>query len=182
MKADFISSIDKQQVSVLLLIDLSAAFDTVDFNVISLIFKQNFNIDGTVLNWFKTYLLNRKQNVKIDCFKSDEKILKYGVPQGSCLGPIIFLSYLNSLYDLIRRHLPSVSGYADDNQIYISFKPEISQNRANEALQLCIGEVRCWFLSHKLLINDSKTKILLIGTRQQLCKLGDVSVRLVVSL
>ena len=64
MKADFISSIDKQQVSVLLLIDLSAAFDTVDFNVISLIFEQNFNIDGTVLNRFKTYLLNRKQNVK----------------------------------------------------------------------------------------------------------------------
>ena len=173
MKAD---SIDKQHVSILLLIDLSAAFDTVDFNVISLIFKQNFNIDGTVLNWFETYLLNRRQNVKINSFKSNEKFLKYGGPQGSCFGPIIFLSYLKSLYDLIRKHLPSVSGYADDNQIYISFKPDISQNRAIEALQSCIGEVRCWFLSHKLLINDSKTEILLIGTRQQLRKLGDISV------
>ena len=176
MKADFINSIDRQQVSVLLLIDLSAAFDTVDYDIMDLIFRKNFNINGTVLNWFKTYLLNRKQNVVIGSFKSDEKALDFGVPQGSCLGPVIFLSYLNTLYELIRQHLPSVSGYADDNQIYISFEPDKSQDAAIDALQSCIREVRSWFLSHQLLINDSKTEMLLIGTRQQLSKLGDISV------
>ena len=129
-----------------------------------------------VLSWFCTYLQDRGQRVKINEAISGVHKIKYGVPQGSCAGPVVFLSYLSSLYDLIQEYLPlvKVAGYADDHQIYISYKPisKLSEQEATEQLESCIYAVRSWMLSHRLKINDAKTEFMILGTREQLAKVG----------
>jgi hypothetical protein len=90
-----------------------------------------------------------------------------GVPQASCLGPILFLFYVSKLFEIIKKHLPSSHGYADDTQLYLSFCPESSvcQNDAVRVVEACIK------------FNDLNTEFLLIGTRQQLKKIEINSVR-----
>ena len=124
--------------------------------------------------WFQTYLTDRDQRIKINDAISDAYGLKYGVPQGSCAGPVAFLGYISSLYDIVDNHLPDVEGYADDHQLYLAFQPD-SEESAMEAInsmQNCITDVRDWMISHKLKINDSKTEFLLFGTKQQLQKVN----------
>ena len=105
--------------------------------------------------------------------------IKFGVPQGSCAGPVIFLGYLSSLYDIIEKHLPNVKvgGYADDHQLYLAYSPG---NNAIEdmirQLENCIADVRLWMLRHRLKINDTKTEFMLLGTRQQLFKVNSCSI------
>ena len=174
--SDIINNMDSQKVTLLVLLDLSAAFDTVSLDILTDIFKSRFNISGNVLSWFRSYLQKRDQRVIINNIISSSHELKYGVPQGSCAGPVVFLGYLCSLYDIIKKHLPTVQigGYADDHQLYLSYKPgdEKSETDAVKSLCACISEVRNWMLSHRLKINDTKTEFLLLGTQQQLCKVN----------
>ncbi|CAB4037655.1 Hypothetical predicted protein, partial [Paramuricea clavata] len=121
---------------------------------------------------------SEKQRVDLDNNFSEDCDVKYGVPQGSCLGPILFLLYVSQLYDIIDRHLPSSHGYADDTQLYVSFRPDCQDNSESTLaiLEDCISDVRTWLLSHKLMFKDSKTEFLVIGTPQQLLKINIESV------
>ena len=83
------NNMDKQQVTILILLDLSAAFDTVDLQILSEIFKQRFNRSGSVFKWSILYLKNREQIIMIKYIISEIYNLKYGVPQGSCAGPVV---------------------------------------------------------------------------------------------
>ena len=97
----------------------------------------------------------------------------HGVPQGSCLGPLLFIIYSSKLFKVIRDQLPEAHCYVDDTQLYLSFKPHsgASQTAVINAMEGCIEKIREWMIKDKLMINDSKTEFILIGTRQQLCKL-----------
>jgi hypothetical protein len=164
---------DQQRITMLVLLDLSAAFDTID-TILCQMFQHKFHIKGTAADWFIAYLTNRQQRVLIDDVISEPQNLKYGVPQGSCAGPVIFLSYLSSLYEVISSFGVEVGGYADDNQLYLSFKPSLnghSQLDTIEVLTNCISAVRRWMLIHNLKINDSKTEFIIIGGNQQLSKI-----------
>ena len=172
--SDLMNNMDKQKVTLLVLLDLSAAFDTVSLDILSQIFKYRFNIQGGVLSWFQTYLSDRKQRVMINNTISEMYSLKYGVPQGSCAGPVAFLGYLSSMYDIVDKRLPMIGGYADDHQLYLAFNPGSQQNEmdAIQRLEACIADIRTWMLTHRLKINDSKTEFLLFGTKQQLEKVN----------
>ena len=88
------------------------------------------------------------------------------------MGPILFTLYVSRLFNIISQHLPSVHGYADDTQIYLSFRlcSIHSEINAVSSIKMCIADVRSWFIANHLMINDAKTEFVIIGTRQQLDK------------
>ena len=88
------------------------------------------------------------------------------------MGPILFTLYVSRLFYIISQHLPSVHGYADDTQIYLSFRTCSIHSEINavSAIETCIADVRSWFIANRLMINDTKTEFLIIGTHQQLEK------------
>ena len=108
---------------ILVLLDLSAAFDTVDHTILLTRLERRLGITGTALEWFRTYLCNRSQCVSVKGESSEMHILGQGVPQGSVLGPVLFTVYMLPLGDLVREHGLTGYYYADDSQLYVSFKP-----------------------------------------------------------
>ena len=156
---------NSQHAVLLVLLDLST--DTVDHSV--LLHR---------LVWFKSFLSARSQRVSIPGALSDSLPLDWGVPQGSCLGPLLYIIYSSKLFNIIERHLPNSHCYVDDSQIYLSFKPDdlSSQQNAITATQNCIDDIRSWMEHDKLLLNDEKTEFLVIGTRQQLSKVNISSI------
>lgn len=178
VQSDILTSMDKQEVTLLILLDLSAAFDTINHSILLDILEYDFGIVGLVKDWITSFLSERQQHVVVKTHKSDAFDLNSGVPQGSCLGPVLFLLYASGLFKIVSKHLPNAHCYADDTQLYLSFKPgsQTSQETAVKVIQECVVEVRAWMVSHRLLINDGKTEFLIIGSRQQLSKVNIESV------
>ena len=127
----------------------------------------------TALVWFQSYLSNRKPRIVTENNLSDEFNLSCGIPQGSCLGPVLFLLCGSELFEVIRKHFPSAHAFADDTQIYFSFNPEsqLAQDNAVSTIKMCIADIRFCMVSYRLMINDFKTEFLIIGSRGQLFKI-----------
>ena len=96
------------------------AFDTIHHD------NSDLEITDSALAWFKSDLSDRFQSVSVNGSLSDQFPLKQGVPQGSCLGPLLFTIYTRKLFQIVERHLPQVHCYADDTQLYVSFSPNRS--------------------------------------------------------
>ena len=165
---------NSQHVSLLVLLDLSAAFDTIDHSLLIDRLKYKLGVNGTVLAWFFSYLTNRKQRIHINGSISEIFALNYGVSQGSCLGPLLFIIYASEMFSVIESHPPSSHGYADDTQLCCSINPYCADAQvvAVQDMENCISDVRDWTAASKLKMNDDKTECMLIGTRQQLAKLS----------
>ncbi len=103
--------------------DLSTAFDTIDHKILLERLSTRFGVKDKALHWIKSYLCGRTQAVKIGKEYSKSVPLTYGVPQGSVMGPVLFTSYSAPLGDIARAHGVDFELYADDEQLYISFKP-----------------------------------------------------------
>ena len=175
---DLLCDMDKGKVSALLLLDLSAAFDTVDHKI--LISRLNdIGICGSALNWCRSYLDNRSQCVRIGDESSNPVRLNYSVPQGSVLGPQWFVLYTTPVQDIIKKYNIRYHYYADDLQLYVSFNPDSkSANASISTLQECVSEIREWMKCNFLKLNDDKTEFMLIGSRQQLDKISVKSVQI----
>ena len=121
-------------------------------------------IRGTALNWFYTYLSGRTQSITIEDVASDVVPLATGVPQGSVLGTILFLIYIQPLSEIISTHNISRHGYADDTQLYTRFslKDDSGLQTAISKLEQFIHNVRKWLIENKLKINDGKTEMLIV--------------------
>jgi hypothetical protein len=161
---DILRAIDSKEAVFLVLLDLSAAFDTLDHDLLLTLLKETIGIDGNVLKWFTSYLTNRSQQITIDSIKSAIHLLLYGVPQGSVLGPILFCIYILHIGNIVRRHGFQFHIYADDTQVYIGFKPA-DVTCVLQKLELCIDEIRLWMTGFKLKINDDKTEFMIISSK-----------------
>ena len=175
VRSDILENISNRKVTDLILLDLSAAFDTVDHVILLNRLEHRFGITANALNWFSEYLTNRTQQVIIDGTRSGSVTLKQGVPQGSVLGPWCFTYYTSPLGDICRKHGVTFHLYADDTQLYMCFTGgnitdyETTMNKLNNV----ITDIRKWMYLNKLKLNSDKTEVLFIGTRQQLEKCRD---------
>ena len=164
----------QQQVSCLCLLDLSAAFDTIDHTILLERLSSWFGISGTALNWIKSYLTSRSFYVQVKDSQSSVFQLLYGVPQGSVLGPLLFILYTTPLSTVISKSSVHHHLYADDTQLFISFSSsEFLQNIS--VLENVISEVCSWMSANLLMLNPSKTDFLIIGLPKQLSKVHNPS-------
>ena len=160
MYNDIVPTVGKGNGSFLVILDLSAAFDTIDHDNLFYILEKYVGIGGSALRLIRSYFSDRTQRVQIDGIMSDFASLLCGVPQGSVLGPMKFCLYLLPLGATLRHHNIGYHIYADDTQLYISFKckdPLESLTRLN----MCISDIRVWMIKNKLKINDSKTEFII---------------------
>ena len=97
---NILSALDNENISVLLLMDLSAAFDTTDNQILLSSLKSVFGIQSTALQWFQSYLSDRYQSTSVNKSSSSPSQLMYGVPEGSVLGPILFVLYTTPLSNM----------------------------------------------------------------------------------
>ena len=160
---DILVGIDGKNGVVVLLIDLSAAFDTVDNKKLLNILYNELHICGTALQWFKSFLCNRSQRVLIGTCSSESIELTCGVPQGSVLGPILFNIYVNSLSNIFTENGYKTLSYADDNSGYQVFSLTSTTELFNVSIPNCISRLRTWMDEFFLKINEDKTQIIVFG-------------------
>ena len=153
---------DQNIPSIVLLLDLSAAFDTVDHTKLLNILHCEIGITGTALNWYKSFLTGRTLKVKIGESYSDMIELLYGVAQGSVSGPRLFNIYVRSLYQYVTPTKYEIDGFADDHQLMKQFIPKL-QHSLSEDINFCLNRLSDWMRDHFLCLNESKTKILVIS-------------------
>ncbi len=164
--SDILKSMDEGRVTALTLLDLSAAFDTIDHAILLKRLENWFGITHTALDWLTSYLTDRSQQVKLHDCLSSKVDLPFGVPQGSVLGPLLFTLYTTPLSQVISDHSVPHHLYADDSQLYVSFASQEFSDSL-EKLQSCLSSVQRWMLANKLKLNPDKTEFLLIGHEQQ---------------
>ena len=161
---DILLSLDRGDNVSLLLLDLSAAFDTVNHSLLLSRLENSFGITGTVLQCFHSYLTGRCQFVEINDTKSSVWDLTVGVPQGSVLGPILYLLYTSPLAEMMRSHGLVDHFYADDTQLYISFK-DCDVDVARLRIENCVADICHWMDVNELKLNHDKTEIMLIYSK-----------------
>ena len=161
---DILRAIDRRQDVVLVLLDLSAAFDTIDHTILMERLESYFGFSKQTLSWFRSYLENRRQSIIIGDQMSTPSALHYGVPLGSILGPLLFTLYIAPLQDIIARHNLDSMFYADDTQLYIATDPA-NQVLSLTALRNCIEDVMRWNTQNMLRSNAEKTEVILFTSR-----------------
>ena len=168
--------IQNDNLTAVLMLDLSAVFDTVDHNCLLYKLKNNFGITGNVLQWLSSYLSNRSSSVVINGCYSTNKIYTFDVPQGSVLGPLLFILYTNELSDVCKEFNLKMHSYADDTTLYLGFNP------LSEFNTVVLGTLKnVWAkLKHGcpkifLKLNLDKTQLLVSG-KKRLLKLYQVDI------
>ena len=162
---DIVSAVDKGHGVCLILLDLSAAFDTVDHTILLTFLEEHIGLSGPPLELFKSYLTGRTQCVSIEDIMSELSKLMFGVPQGSVLGPVAFCIYTLPLGAILRHYDIKYHIYADDTQIYRSFdlkNPESDLSR----ISACISDIRTWMIRNKLKVKDDKTEFLIMRSQR----------------
>ena len=163
---DILMTLDDRHAVFLPLLDLSAVFDTVQHSTLLSSLQSCYGITGRALAWMESYLRNRKQSVAINFSVSVSYDLHFGVPQGSVLGPELFSLYTLPITDIIRSHGLKYHLYADDTQLYLTFKPSCSVDlvTATSCVEACVPEIRLWISRNYLKLNNDKSELLVFHT------------------
>ena len=165
-----IRAISNQKLTCLCLLDLSAAFDTIDHSILLERLYSWFGIQDMVLSWLKSYLTNRQYSVNVNNLLSSPVDLCYGVPQGSVLGPLLFALYTTPLSSVISSQSFQHHLFADDTQLFASFSP-LSFSDTADSLQHTFTTISSWMSANFLALNPAKTECMIFGNSQQLAKL-----------
>ena len=168
-----LTGMDKQEVSAMVLLDMSKAFDSINHDI--LLKLQDLGISKCALAWFNSYLTNRYQVVRINSALSTALPLTSGVPQGSILGPVLLSIYINDLPSVPKNCFTQC--YIDDTKLQISFKMRDCPTAVNH-LSSDLLLIRNWYFNNFLLLNPDKTKLVVARTRQLLAKLPDLRISL----
>ena len=162
---DILVNIDNSKCTIMLLLDLSAAFDTVDHEVLLDILWFDLGFRGTVYNWFVEFLSNRSQSVQVDGQQSSFKKTKWGVPQGSVMGPFLFNVYIRHLIKLMEEAGFTIHGYADDHQILYSFQIDFQVAAIRQTVPRGLDLIARWMNKHFLKLNPTKSQVIIFGPK-----------------
>ena len=177
---DIINEVSRNKFVAVLLLDLSAAFDAIDHTLLLKKLKTLYGINDKALKWFESYLSGRTFSVKIRKSESSIEIVLYGVPQGSILGPILFILYTKELASIVRRHNMQLHLYADDSTIYMSLDPAnvTDIELTIFTIQSCIKDVKEWMTANYMKLNEGKTQLIIFGKPYNLNKFpSDLNIR-----
>ncbi|MCP4509242.1 MAG: reverse transcriptase family protein [Fuerstiella sp.] len=157
--SDILTAADTRQVTLLGLLDLSAAFDCVDHDLLLHRLQLSFGLTGVVLEWIRSFLTDRTQEVAYGGQLSATQPLLFGVPQGSVLGSLLYVLYTAELTHVVARHGMNLHQYADDSQVYISVAV---RNTASAVLRFsaCVTDVNNWMRASRLRLNAAKTQVM----------------------
>ena len=170
IKNDIMNALNKRKITALILLDLSAAFDTIHHEKLLDRLSGYYGVTGIALSWIRSYLASRTQSVKLDGYESKTRPLNTGVPQGSVLGPLLFTLYTATLSGLIRSHGLNSHSYADDSQLYLSFDTQDIESEL-QRIEKCLKDVRKWMLVNFLKLNDDKTEFLIFSSKHSFNKI-----------
>ena len=182
---DLLLYMDSQKVCTLAMLDLSAAFDTVDHDILLKVMQTNFGVKEPAISWFENYLRPRWMQVKVRDAISTAHNLPFSTPQGSCAGPNLFNAYASTVYPIFHRFDVTCMGYADDHLGYQAFSPNDAEQELStmKNMQECLMEVNDWMCKNRLKNNLDKAEFMLVGNTKQLQKctganlqLGDITI------
>ncbi len=147
---------------VLVLLDLSAAFDTVDHEVLLAQLEQVVGIRGTALSWFHSYFKNRSFSINIGLHYSGAVPLICRVPEGSIFSPLLFSLYMLPLASVFEKHGLYYNCYADNTQLYLPLK----HKNGVDSLCACLSDVKAWMSFNFFNLNESKTEVIVFRSSE----------------
>ena len=162
MTDKFLEAMNNKMLTLMVLLDLSKAFDSTDHAKL-LVKLRSLGVSCTALEWFRSYMHDRQQYIRIGSEMSGMCQSTHGVPQGSILGPALFNVYINDMPGV--PDYCSLEPYVDDSKLHLSFLVKDIDGAARKITE-DLRKVAAWCCQNSLLINPDKTKLLLIGTRQ----------------
>ena len=160
---DIMENIDSGKITILTALDMSAAFDTLDHTTLLHRLQYTFGLSGFVITWIRSYLTNRSSFVKIDSSSSPCTTIDTGVPQGSVLGPLLFVLFISPIANVINSDQPngnnsiSFHQYADDTQLYIGTNSSTLAHQV-ALIESCTQRVHDWLLNNGLHLNPTKSE------------------------
>jgi len=176
----FACSTDRQQVTLLGLLDLSAAFDCVDHTLLLQRLALQYGLADGVLQWMRSFVSGRTQKVLYDGQLSSVQPRQFGVPQGSVLGPLLFVMYTAELHQVVSSHGLILHQYADDCQVYFSTFVGDAPD-AVERFCCCLVDVEDWMSTSCFRLNPTKTQVMWLGSKHQLSKITNWDVPIISS-
>ena len=162
------------KISALVGLDISAAFDTNDHDVLCCRLESQFGVVGAVSSWLRSYLRARQQFVRLGRHSSPMTQWDCGVPQGSVLGPLLFTAYVSAVGELIESYGVSYHQFAHDTQLLVSMD-STNAIPAIDRLDHCSAAVRLWFLQNGLQLNADKLEVVFLGTPAQLLSAANIT-------
>lgn len=172
--------------TIFVMLDLSAAFDTIDHKTLLNRLEHHFGVAGKPLELVTSYLRDRYQTVTIDGKLSKPVLMEYSVPQGSVLGPKFFTMYTKPVGAICKKHGLSHHFYADDSQLYLSFKPTsvVTRTEAIRRVESCLNEIVSWMNNNMLKLNADKTEVIFFTSQNNekhietiTVKIGDAEIK-----
>ncbi len=148
LKNHLLLASDQGCISLLVLLDLSAVFDTIDHDILIDRLQNYTGFQGQALRWFRSYLSDRYHFVYLNVESSQLSPVKYGVPQGSVPGPLLFSIHMLPLGNIIRKYEISFHCYADNTQLYISTRPDETPKLSK--LTECVKNLKDWMTNNFL--------------------------------
>ena len=169
---------EQGNVSIMVALDLSAAFDTVEHETLCTVLEKDFGVTNTSLHWVKSYLNDRKMSVKVNDSKSSIRTFNFSVPQGSCLGPLLFNIYSSTIADCVDQ-TQDIGGYADDHFVRGNFNPNSTdaEKECIDLLEKSLVDIHQWMQSNTLKMNASKTDVSFFGSKNMLKKTSSTSIK-----